>query len=235
MKNENLDNLIVDASRFMGDLLERFDRFNEAAEDIADGLHEIADALRWQNETIERQNCAMHTVQTAVQNKEASSSSPLSSPLKEDEERSKEGEEKYPPIIPPSSPEENCTHESARAEMDQIEQSFEDFWQAYDYKVNRKRAWMAWKNLSKRDRAAARAAVEAYKANCDKFQRQMCHAVTYLRQRRWEDDFNSGLENADRINGRNRIFTREDLRKLEQRQRMEEVAQLAADVRAGRV
>lgn len=231
MKNENLDNLILDASRFMGDLLERFDRFNEAAEDIADGLHEIADALRWQNETMARQNGEM----AKWQNKESVSSSPLSSPLKEDEERSKEGEEIYPPIIPPSPSQENFSLKNAREEMARMEKTFEEFWRAYDYKRNRKNAWLAWKNLSRCDREAAMAGVDAYKADCERFQRPMCHAATYLHQRRWEDDLNTGNENADRINGRNRIFTREDLRKLEQRQRMEEVAQLAADVRAGRV
>ena len=225
----------------MGDLLERFDAFNEQVENVAEGLHEIADALRWQNETM-AQNGAICAGANVARKKEAFPSSSLSSPLKEGEESSKEEEEIYPPIIPPSSLEENCTHNSARAkeaqnmaQAEEVEQLFKLFWKAYDFKRGKEKAWAAWKRLSKRDREAAIAAVDAYKADCERFQRQMLYPQGYLNQRRWEDDFNSGLENADRINGRNRIFTREDLRKLEQRQRMEEVAQLAADVRAGRV
>ena len=223
----SLYNLMNDGSKFLGDLLDRLDTFNESAAEIAEGLHEMATSLREASESnhVQMCNCAN------VQKKEASSSSPLSSPLK-DEERTKE-EEINPSIISPSSSEENSLSLKARAEFEQIEHSFDDFWNAYGYKVSRKRAWTAWKNLSKRDREAARAAVEAYKAHCEQFNHPMCHAVTYLHQRRWEDDFSSGLQNAEIINGRKNIFTREDVRKLEQQQRMQTVADLAAEYRAG--
>lgn len=184
-----------------------------------------------------------------LQKKEAASSSPLSSPLKEGEESSKEEEEIHPPIVPPLSPEENLCVENARKELqnddlqekcskrelEELEESFGVFWNAYGYKRNRKEAWTAWKRLSQRDREAAMAGVEAYKADCELFKRPMAHASTYIHQRRWEDDFNTGLENAERKNGRSRIYTREDIRNMEQQQRLEGIARVAAEFRAGLV
>ena len=119
------------------------------------------------------------------------------------------------------------------AQAEEVEQMFKVFWEAYDYKRGKDKAWTAWKRLSKRDREAALAGVEAYKADCDRFDRAQLYPQGYLNQRRWEDDFNSGLQNADRVNGRNKIFTREDVRNLEQQQRMQTVADLAAEYRAG--
>ena len=223
----SLYNLMNDGSKFLGDLLDRLDAFNESAAEIAEGLHEMATSLREVSEAIKYQNATVANCYL----KEVVSSSPLSSPLK-DEERTKE-EEINPSIISPSSSQEKLCVENARAEMAILQQSFDEFWQAYGYKRNKPKAWDAWKKLSKTDRKAALEGLPAYKADCDRFQRPMCHAVTYLHQRRWEDDFNSGLRNAEIKNGRNKIFTREDVRNLEQQQRMQTVADLAAEYRAG--
>ena len=226
--------LMKDASLFMGELLNRLDCGTDIFADVCRALGSIAQTMA--------RNGAFCTCAQDVQKKEASSSSPLPSPLKEGEERSKEEEEIHPPIIPPSSPEENFTHNHARAKVaqnlaqaEEVERQFKLFWQAYDYKRNKERAWTAWKRLSQRDREAAMAGVEAYKADCERFQRAMAHASTYINQRRWEDDFNSGLENAERINGRSRIYTREDIRNMEQQQRLEGIARVAAEFRAGLV
>ena len=236
--------LMKDASCFMGDLLERLADAVNALQYISNGLDRIAEAMPKSDFAGALQDCI-----AVLQKKEASSSSPLSSPLKEGEESSTEEEETHPPIVPPSSPEENCTHNSAREalqndalqeecskrDLEELEESFGWFWDAYGYKRNRKEAWTAWKRLSQRDREAAMAGVAAYKDDCERFQRQMAHASTYIHQRRWEDDFNSGLENADRINGRSRLYTREDIRNIEQQQRLEGVARVAAEFRAGLV
>ena len=237
----SLYNLMNDGSKFLGDLLDRLDTINETADQLQDAVNNVATALRWISESIDVQNCS----NAVLQKKEAVPSSPLSSPLK-DEERTKE-EEIISPIIPSSSSEENlCVHNAreelqneeemqkrSKKELQETEDSFDVFWNAYGYKRNRKEAWEAWKKLSKRDRKAAMNGIEAYKADCNKFQRPMCHASTYIHQRRWEDDFSSGLQNAEIKNGRNRIVTREDVRKLEQQQRMEAAANVAAKFRAG--
>ena len=200
---------------------------------ISNGLDSIAKAVA--------QSGAFCAGAKVAQKKEASSSSPLSSPHKEGEERSKEVEELIPPIVPPSSPEENFYLNSAReeaqklAQAEEVEQQFKLFWQAYDFKRGKEKAWTAWKRLSQRDREAAMAGIEPYKADCKKFDRPMLYPQGYLHQRRWEDDFNSGLENAERINGRSRYYTREDIRNIEQQQRLEGVARVAAEFRAGLV
>ena len=236
--SNNVENTMFDAGRFHGGLLDRLDTFNAQAKSIAEGLHEIADAMR----LLMAQNGAFRAGAKVAQKKEASSSSPLSSPLKEGEESSKEEEETYPPIIPPSPSEENLCVENARAkeaqmmaQAEEVEQLFKVFWDAYDYKRGKDKAGAAWKSLSKKDREAALAGVAPYRADCDRFQRPQLYPQGYLNQRRWEDDFNSGLRNADIKNGRNKIFTREDIRKLEQQQRLETAAELAAEYRAGLV
>ena len=226
--------LMKDASCFLGELLNRLDSVVDTFTYISNGLDSIAEAVA--------RNGAFCAGAKVAQRKEASSSSPLSSPHKEGEESSKEVEEIIPPIVPPLSPEENCVHKNARAEVaqntaqaEEMERQFKLFWQAYDYKRGKEKAWTAWKRLSQRDREAAMAGVAAYKADCERFDRQMLYAQGYLNQRRWEDDFNSGLENAERINGRSRYYTREDIRNIEQQQRLEGVARVAAEFRAGLV
>ena len=225
--------LMKDASKFLGDLLERIDCGTDIFADVCRAIIRMAEAMA--------QNGAICAGAKVAQKKEASSSSPLSSPLKEGEESSKEEEEIHPPILPPSSPEENLCVGNAReeaqnlAQAEEVERQFKLFWQTYDYKRGKEKAWAAWKRLSQRDREAAMAGIEAYKADCELFQRPMLYPQGYINQRRWEDDFNSGLENAERKNGRSRIYTREDIRNMEQQQRLEGIARVAAEFRAGLV
>lgn len=225
--------LMKDASLFMGELLNRIDCGTDIFADICRALGSIAQTMA--------RNGAICAGSKVAQKKEASSSSPLSSPHKGGEERTKEEEEIYPPIAPPLSPEENCVHNNASeeaqkvAQAEEVERQFKLFWQTYDYKRGKEKAWTAWKRLAKRDREAAMAGIEAYKADCERFDRQMLYPQGYLNQRRWEDDFNSGLENAERKNGRSRTYTREDIRNMEQQQRLEGIARVAAEFRAGLV
>ena len=67
--------------------------------------------------------------------------------------------------------------------------TFEQFWDAYAYKRDRRAAEGAWKRLSAADRRAAYEGIEAYRADCAACQRQMMYAQGYLNRRRWEDDF----------------------------------------------
>lgn len=227
--NQQLVFTLIDASAFMDELLDMCDTFNDTMERIADSFESIAKSICAIAHDL--CNCAN------VQNKEASSHSPQFPP-KETEESSKEDKENIPPLSPLCSPEENLPDETrVREELQLLEESFDIFWEAYGYKRNRQKAWLAWKNMSKRDQKAAIAGVEAYKADCERFARPMCHASSYLHQRRWEDDFNSGLENSfDEINGKRNertMFTREDYRDRERAQRMEKYARVVEDFRNG--
>ena len=204
-------------------------------------MNEILDALarieRLLEQTVVQQNAVTNAVTNAVLQKKEASSLPPQCPPKEDEKRSKKEEENNPPLSPLFLPEENlCVQSRAREEMQELEASFDAFWEAYGYKRNRREAWKVWKSstkMSKKDREAAMAGVEAYKADCERFERPMCHASTYLNQRRWEDDFKSGLENADRKNGIRNIFTREDYRRREREQRMQDYVAVAEEFRSG--
>ena len=67
--------------------------------------------------------------------------------------------------------------------------TFEQFWDAYAYKRDRRAAERAWKRLSTADRRAAYEGIAAYRADCAHCERQMMYAQGYLNRRRWEDDF----------------------------------------------
>ena len=67
--------------------------------------------------------------------------------------------------------------------------TFEQFWEAYAYKRDRRSAERAWKRLSAADRRAACEGIAAYRADCEACERQMMYAQGYLNRRRWEDDF----------------------------------------------
>ena len=69
--------------------------------------------------------------------------------------------------------------------------TFEQFWDAYAYKRDRRAAERAWKRLSTADRRAAYEGIEAYRADCAACERQMMYAEGYLNRRRWEDDFST--------------------------------------------
>jgi len=73
---------------------------------------------------------------------------------------------------------------------------FDEFWTLYPRKVKRKTAETAWKNMTKKKREAALAALPAHILHWDdpKF---IPHAATWLRAERWEDDLSSSKSATD--------------------------------------
>ena len=69
--------------------------------------------------------------------------------------------------------------------------TFEQFWDAYAYKRDRRAAERAWKRLSAADRRAAYEGIAAYRDDCAACERQMMYAQGYLNRRRWEDDYST--------------------------------------------
>ena len=69
--------------------------------------------------------------------------------------------------------------------------TFQQFWDAYAFKRERRPAERAWKSLSAADRRAAYETIETYRADCRRYERKMVYARKYLLYRRWEDDFTS--------------------------------------------
>ena len=67
------------------------------------------------------------------------------------------------------------------------ETGFDEFWAAYGKPSGTKRALTAWKNLTKKDRAAAMEAVAAYVAATPDVQFRK-NASTWIHQRCWEDE-----------------------------------------------
>ena len=108
--------------------------------------------------------------------------------------------------------------------------SFQQFWDAYAYKRDRHSAERAWQRLSAADRLAAYNGIAAYRADCAACQRQMMYAQGYLSHRRWEDDFTTAQQpnNPNYNYAKNRRLSREELRELDRRRRMEEYASVAA-------
>lgn len=66
---------------------------------------------------------------------------------------------------------------------------FVQFWEKYDYKKGKAKAESAWRKLSKKDKQDAIKAIDVYKEDCRKCDREMKHPATYINQRTWEDDF----------------------------------------------
>jgi len=73
---------------------------------------------------------------------------------------------------------------------------FDEFWTLYPRKVQKKTAKTAWKNMTKKKREAALAALPAHILHWDdpKF---IPHAATWLRAERWEDDLSSSKSATD--------------------------------------
>ncbi len=63
--------------------------------------------------------------------------------------------------------------------------SFEAFWEAYDYKFDRKRAEDRWDKLSAADQAAAIAHIERYKSELKRTNAAQMYAKTYLINKVW--------------------------------------------------
>ena len=66
---------------------------------------------------------------------------------------------------------------------------FDFFWENYNYKKGKEAAKRAWKRLNAEEKELAINAIEEYKRDCKRNQRQMKHPATYLNQKTWNDDF----------------------------------------------
>jgi hypothetical protein len=64
--------------------------------------------------------------------------------------------------------------------------SFEDFWQAYDKKVDKKQTLAVWNKLSDKDRILAVECMDNHKSGRER--KYWKDPVRYLRDRRWEDE-----------------------------------------------
>lgn len=74
----------------------------------------------------------------------------------------------------------------------ELDLSFENFWNAYTYKVGKKiMAENIWKRLSKADKIAALSGIKPYDTHLRRhIQKEKAHATTYLNQRYWENEWN---------------------------------------------
>jgi predicted transcriptional regulator len=66
---------------------------------------------------------------------------------------------------------------------------FIEFWSKYNKSVDKKKAFTAFKRLSKKDKLAAIAAIEAYRNSKGQNNKYIKNPTTYIHDRTWEDDF----------------------------------------------
>ena len=71
----------------------------------------------------------------------------------------------------------------------EFSKEFEHFWNLYDYKKGKQKAYAKWNKLSDADKQKAIDAIPAYKEDCARCQRDMQHPATYLYNHTFEDDF----------------------------------------------
>lgn len=71
----------------------------------------------------------------------------------------------------------------------EFSKEFEHFWNLYDYKKGKQKAYAKWNKLSDADKQKAIDAIPAYKEDCARYKRDMQHPATYLYNHTFEDDF----------------------------------------------
>ena len=67
--------------------------------------------------------------------------------------------------------------------------TFEEFWEAYDYKVGKKKAEAVWAQKTEGDRIKALRAIKPYNYHLATNPRAKLHPETFLRNERYNDDF----------------------------------------------
>lgn len=67
--------------------------------------------------------------------------------------------------------------------------SFDQFWEAYDYKVGRKKAENVWEKMTEAQLAKAFTAIKPYNYHLATNPRAKLHPETYLRNERYNDDY----------------------------------------------
>ena len=85
----------------------------------------------------------------------------------------------------------------------EFSEEFEHFWNLYDYKKGKQKAYAKWNKLSDADKQKAVDAIPAYKEDCARCKRDMQHPATYLYNHTFEDDFSAKPKRAfyDHIEG----------------------------------
>ena len=71
----------------------------------------------------------------------------------------------------------------------EFSEEFEHFWELYNYKKGKQKAYAKWNKLSDVDKQKAIDAIPAYKEDCARCKRDMQHPATYLYNHTFEDDF----------------------------------------------
>ena len=84
-----------------------------------------------------------------------------------------------------------AAHDGAATPQAPSVPTFEEFWEAYAYKRDRRRAQAVWNRMKDEDRRAAFEGIEAYKADCAACERQMVYPERYLKNERWKDDYST--------------------------------------------
>lgn len=82
--------------------------------------------------------------------------------------------------------------------MANIAPTFQEFWDAYAMKLDRKGAEPVWNRLSARDKRAAIRGIAAYREDCRRRGIAMAYPAKYLRHRRWEDESGTPAPSASR-------------------------------------
>lgn len=82
--------------------------------------------------------------------------------------------------------------------------SFEQFWDAYGIKRDRKAAERAWNRLSRASRRAAYDGIARYKADCAARGINCMYAQGYLNHERWKDEINDSSNGATAATGTDR-------------------------------
>lgn len=74
--------------------------------------------------------------------------------------------------------------------------TFQQFWNAYNYKRDKFRAKQAWDKMNDDDKRNAVSRIAAYREDCERRSIPMVYGVRYLRNRRWEDEFDTPPSNT---------------------------------------
>lgn len=113
---------------------------------------------------------------------------------------------------------------------------FVEFWNTFNFKRNKQTAEKAWNKLNNKDRAAAMAAIPNYHAYLEHkrstgFNQNNLYPATYLKERRWEDDY-SITDTTPQNYGNNNVQynNREAQRQQNLREMGEWLAEAAANV-----
>ena len=114
---------------------------------------------------------------------------------------------------------------------------FVEFWNTFNFKRNKQTAEKAWKKLNNKDRAAAMAAIPNYHAYLEHkrstgFNQNNLYPATYLKERRWEDDYS--ITDTPQNNGNNKSYQSDYERRKQQQNAVltDFMAEAAARVQA---